>query len=207
MKNSYIGPLVILILLCGAIAGGMIYFISTDIKGVGAEYKQIDLLKQQEQDLERERDSIEATAGSDESYRDYFLKWEQSGVVRDEVSLRARLNEIAAEVGVRISEPSPDTAAASNPAIPGLRNSPAMGADDALISGMPEAMRRDRMAGGIGGQNSVSVSAVGSFRTLLQWLSLVESRIGNVKITKTLWVARSVEEVRLSVDIEYRRVR
>lgn len=209
MKNSYIGPLVILFLLCGAVAGGLIYLVSESISSIQVESKKIEELKNQESQLERDRSAIEATAGSDERYREYFIAWERSGAVADEVALKTVLAQMAQEVGVRLSEEAAPliapTATANAMGDVSRAGLPSRGFDDIMGREGRRSLPRSSMPQS--SSDTISVVLVGDFMSLLKWISVVEAKVGNVKITKTQWVARSVEEVNLSVSVEYRRVR
>lgn len=218
-RFAYIPALVVLLLLCIAGAGTVLYFGVQELQKVGKKVSSKQNYQEALQRLQQQQQALANSQNDDKIYGGYFKVWEKKERIDSTTALTERLQKIADTVGVVVSSKeegaSSNVAAAVNPA---AARAAARGARTSLprsgvgrVPGMEEGgavgMGRETFPGGSSGVLSAELTVVGTFPRLLEYLAAAEGELSSLRVLSTRWVAKSVEEVELTVNIQYRPIR
>ena len=212
-KMGYYPALVFIMLACMTAAGAFIFLSAETFKRMSG-YKGSDAAYQASvKQLDDEKTAMQNNQQADRNYNEYFTRWKQKEGLMDETKLKERFQKTAEELGVTIYEVVPlsapekeengKTKAAEAKAMkrprPALPDRPGMNGDN-MPPGIPSA------TGGDPEMVELRITLLGPFAQLMAWMERAENELGGLRIIRTSWVARSTEEVKLTVGLRYKIV-
>lgn len=202
-RMGYYPALSVILLLCGLGVGAFVFLTMEVAKKIGS-YKSSDevyatTVKQLEDAKAAQRDSEK----TDKMYTEYLTRWAKQEGQLDEPKLKQKFQKIAEAAGVKVLEVGP-LGAGDREGPPGRnprgRNRPT--AQPPLPpEGLPQEQSGALQTHTKGHDIELKVTLLGPFGGLMSWLTRAEGEIGGLRIISTSWMARSPEEVRLSVGL------
>ena len=210
-KIGYYPALIFIMLICASIVGAFGFFSAQTLKRMSG-YKGSDVAyKESVKQLNDEKTAMENNQQADRTYNEYFVRWKQKESALDEAKLKEKLQKMAEELGVSIYEVVPLNAPEKEdngkiktaeiktprrPKMPMRVNSP-----DGVLPGQGDSSAKSGA-----GMVELRIVILGPFAQLMAWMERAENELGGLRIVRTSWVARSTEEVKLTVGLRYKIV-
>jgi|GEM_PF-2225268 hypothetical protein len=163
-----------------------------------------EMLRISQKQLEDEQKKLAENQKIDKIYNDYFARWLDKEGRIDESKLKQKLQKMAEELGVNVIEVSPlnmQSGVRSNRLGPKMPSTRAVGAPPPGMP-IPPVITTQQSRNLI----ELKVTMVGPFQQLMAWMRRAENEMGSLRIVQTRWVARSPEEVRLTVGFRYKMI-
>lgn len=206
-RFGYYPALVFLLLMCLAASGFFIYLSGIVIKRMGTFKSSDDSYKASIKELQNEQTIFDNNKKNDKAYEEYFARWASREGDLDETKLRAKIQKMSEELGLMVVEISPLNAVGDEAARPARRKNPM----DRMFEAKPK-VSVDPVAAGVPavglapGMVELRVVLTGPFAPMMTWLARMETELGSLRVSQTEWLARSPEEVRLTVGLRYKMI-
>jgi hypothetical protein len=212
-KLGYYPALIFLLMLCSTGVAVCVFLSAGVLKSMTNYKNSDDAYKASVKQLEAEKASIEENEKIDKSYEELLEKWREKEGGMDETRLKQKMQKIAEEAGVNVYEVGPlwalekDEGEAAAQFQKKNTRRPRVQRPINLSGNTPSA------APGInaplaetGRPIEFHIVLLGSFTNLMQWLERAENELGGLRVVQTRWVARSPEEIKLTVGVRYKTI-
>jgi len=211
MKRLGYYPALVVLLSVYLVAIGFFVLQSAGTLDSMKKYKSSgEMLKSSQTQLTEEELKLENNQKVDKVYNDYFARWIDKEGRIDETKLKQRLQKMAEELSLNIYEMVPlDTPESATDG----HESKELKAKSMPNKSMPFNSMAMPSRGTLGGiplsatpMIELKVTLMGPFSQLMVWVERAENELGSLRIVQTRWVARSPDEVRLTIGFRYKMI-
>ena len=206
-KLGYYPALTFLLLVCLLITGAFIYQ-SAMILGHISKYKSSgEMLRNSQAQLEAEQLKLANNQKSDKAYDDYFTRWIGKECRVDETKLKLKLQKMAEELGINIYEivplSTPDTDTIENNG-KNMKANP-MSSKSMLLKNIGPSPNPAGYGNTVAADMiELKMTLLGPFPQLMIWMEKAENELGSLRFVQVRWIARSPDEVRLTIGLRYK---